>query len=330
MSASKSGGASLTFTYDSEGLRLTKKVGSTTYSYTYAGGKLLRQTWGSNTIDFFYDVNGNPYALKYNGTLYYYITNLQGDVLKIVNTSGTPVVSYSYDPYGKPIATSDTSGVSLGTVNPLRYRGYVYDSESGLYYLQSRYYDPTTCRFINADSYASTGQGILGCNMFAYCNNNPIIYKDSDGLVPNALFDVFPAIYGEGGILKESNPKDSPPDHPDFKEPKKGNKKGKNPNGPGYGWVDSEGNVWVWDPKMHGGPGWIIQEPDGGHSHAYPGGGTRKHTVGTPAKGMLLDFPSSPKNQNANYIPQSVPAMGGVLIMVFLFDVSVSMLNLGK
>ena len=90
----------VTYTYDSDGLRLTKKVGNTTYNYYYAGGKLMRQTGGGNTLDFFYDASGNPYALKYNNTLYYYITNLQGDVLKIVNTSGTPVVSYSYDPYG--------------------------------------------------------------------------------------------------------------------------------------------------------------------------------------------------------------------------------------
>ena len=141
----------------------------------------MRQSWGSNTIDFFYDATGNPYALKYNGTLYYYITNLQGDVVHIVDTSGTPVVSYTYDPYGKPTVTSDTSNVSLGTINPLRYRGYVYDEETGLYYLQSRYYDPTTGRFINADGYASTGQGVLGNNMFAYCLNNPASMIDTNG-----------------------------------------------------------------------------------------------------------------------------------------------------
>ena len=116
--------------------------------------------------------------LKYNGVEYYYITNLQGDVVSIVDpTTGVPAATYEYDPFGKIVsATGD-----LATINPLRYRGYYYDSETGFYYLQSRYYDPTICRFINADSFASTGQGVLGYNMFAYCLNNPISMVDDDG-----------------------------------------------------------------------------------------------------------------------------------------------------
>jgi len=102
-------------------------------------------------------------------------------VLHIVNTSGTPVVSYTYDPYGKPEDPTGTLASTLGAHNPLRYRGYVYDTETGLYYLQSRYYDPEIGRFINADAFASTGQGILGCNMFAYCGNNPINRTDCTG-----------------------------------------------------------------------------------------------------------------------------------------------------
>ena len=176
--ASKSG-TSLSFTYDSDGLRLSKTVNnSTTYNYYYAGGKLMRQTDGTNTLDFFYDASGNPYALKYNGTLYYYITNLQGDVLHIVDTSGTPVVSYTYDPYGKLLTGTDST---LGNLNPLRYRGYVYDTETGLYYLQSRYYDPEIGRFINADAFVSTGQDIIGCNVFVYCSNNPVLLSDPFG-----------------------------------------------------------------------------------------------------------------------------------------------------
>ncbi len=128
-----------------------------------------------------YSAAGYPYALKYTGTLYYYITNLQGDVLHIVNTSGTPVVSYTYDPYGKPLTTTGTEATTLGAHNPLRYRGYVYDTETGLYYLQSRYYDPEIGRFINGDAFASTGQGIIGCNMFAYCGNNPVVFFDPFG-----------------------------------------------------------------------------------------------------------------------------------------------------
>ena len=107
--------------------------------------------------------------MQVNGTTYYYVTNLQGDVMGLVDTSGNSVASYTYDPYGKVL----TATGALAEKNPLRYRGYYYDFESGLYYLQSRYYDPATRRFINADSYASTGQGLIGHNMFAYCNNDP-------------------------------------------------------------------------------------------------------------------------------------------------------------
>lgn len=142
----------------------------------------MRQTGGGNTLDFFYDESGHPYALTHNGTTYYYVTNLQGDVLHIVNNAGTAVVSYTYDPYGKVLSATGT----LAEVNPLRYRGYVYDSETGFYYLQSRYYDPTICRFINADSYVSTGQGFLGHNMFSYCRNNPASRKDTLGTTDEA------------------------------------------------------------------------------------------------------------------------------------------------
>ena len=165
------------FTYDLSGLRTSKTVGNVEHNYLYAGGKLMRESYGSNTLDFFYDANGTPYALKYNGTVYYYVTNLQGDVVRIVDASGNTVASYEYDPYGKVISATGT----LAEVNPIRYRGYYYDNETGLYYLQSRYYDPAIGRFINADCYASTGQGLVGYNMFAYCNNNPVSQLDPDG-----------------------------------------------------------------------------------------------------------------------------------------------------
>lgn len=156
---------------------MSKTVDEVKHSYIYAGGKLLRETYGNTVLDFFYDSNGMPYALKYNGTVYYYITNLQGDVMKLVDASGTVVASYEYDPYGNITSSSG----DMAAINPLRYRGYYYDSDSGLYYLQSRYYDPKVGRFINADSYASTGHGVLGNNMFAYCNNNPASFEDSSG-----------------------------------------------------------------------------------------------------------------------------------------------------
>ena len=122
--------------------------------------------------------NNQPLAMKYNGTLYYYILNAQGDVVRIVNSSRSVVASYTYDPWGKIISSSGT----LADINPLRYCGYYYDSETGFYYLQSRYYDPEIGRFINADSYASTdATGLLSTNMFAYCENDPVNRSDPSG-----------------------------------------------------------------------------------------------------------------------------------------------------
>ena len=146
------GTTNLSFAYDADGIRTTKTIDGVQHTYYYASGKLLREVYGNNTLDFFYDATGNAYALKYNGTVYYYITNLQGDVMQIVNADGAAVATYSYDPYGNVLtATGD-----LAEVNPLRYRGYYYDHETGLYYLQSRYYDPEVGRFLNADAFAST------------------------------------------------------------------------------------------------------------------------------------------------------------------------------
>ena len=161
---------------------------TTDHSYIYAGGKLLRETIteGSTTktLDFTYDNVGMPYSLTYNnGTTtatYYYITNLQGDVMYLVDASGNEVAAYDYDPYGKILSATG----SMAEVNPLRYRGYYYDSETGFYYLQSRYYDPEICRFINADlpEYTVFAAGTLaGANLFAYCQNNPIAFADFNG-----------------------------------------------------------------------------------------------------------------------------------------------------
>ena len=132
-------------------------------------------------------------------THYYYAKNLQGDVVAIYRSDynstsqtyyPTLVASYEYDPWGKVTSVKGSSGaiLSLETypnhiahVNPIRYRGYYYDNETGFYYLQSRYYDPAISRFINADSYGSTGQAFLGTNMFAYCGNNPVNMVDPSG-----------------------------------------------------------------------------------------------------------------------------------------------------
>ena len=139
--------------------------------------------------------------MQINGTTYYYVTNLQGDVMGLVDSSGNTVATYTYVPYGKVL----TATGELAEKNPLRYRGYYYDSETGLYYLQSRYYDPATRRFVNADSYSSTGQGILGINMFAYCLNDPVNHIDSSGKSALLILGVIAAGAIVGGILGAFN-----------------------------------------------------------------------------------------------------------------------------
>mgnify|MGYP003293420819 CR=1 FL=1 len=141
-------------------------------------------TWGSQTMDFIYDENHQPFAMVYKSSAsatpvtYYYILNVQGDVMKLVDRYANAVATYTYDPWGKVLTSSGT----MANLNPLRYRGYFYDSDTGLYYLQSRYYDPETGRFINADTFATTDiDGLLSANMFAYCENNPVMGVDPNG-----------------------------------------------------------------------------------------------------------------------------------------------------
>ena len=144
-------------------------------------------------LDFIYDESGKPLAVRdsHDGgstfATYYYVLNLQGDVVKLIGASGTVYANYQYNAWGELLSVTNASGnvitdySHISHVNPLRYRGYYYDRETGWYYLQSRYYDPVMHRFINADTFASTGQGLLGCNMFAYCNNNPVAFADNEG-----------------------------------------------------------------------------------------------------------------------------------------------------
>ena len=148
-----------------------------------------------------YDAQGRPVSMTYNGNTYFYVLNVQGDVMALLDADGNEVVSYYYNAWGKLLETTASSTgmlYSLALYNPLRYRSYVYDRETGLYYLQSRYYNPTLCRFISADTYLSTGQGVLGYNMFAYCNNNPTQYSDPSGelFVEALLFIGVSAVVG--------------------------------------------------------------------------------------------------------------------------------------
>ena len=163
------------------GIRDSKTVDGVEYNYLTLDGKVVRQTWGNNTLDIIYDNSGLPYAFKYNGGYYIYVLNQQGDVIRIVNSTGATVAEYRYDAWGNVIYSSG----SMAAVNPIRYRGYFYDSETGFYYLQSRYYDPSIGRFINADSLIPSGNcSALSFNLFAYCVNNPVNLNDDGGNWP--------------------------------------------------------------------------------------------------------------------------------------------------
>ena len=177
---------------------------TTEHYYVTQNGKVVRETVVKNgvtrVLDYIYDESGRPSSLIYkNGAeepiTYYYVLNLQGDVMQIVKADGTAVALYAYDPWGKIIGITNGDGTtandtSIAKLNSLRYRGYCGDTETQWYYLQSRYYDPITRRFINADSLASTGQGILGTNMFAYCGNNPVVRVDKNGEGWETVWDI--------------------------------------------------------------------------------------------------------------------------------------------
>jgi len=180
-------------------MRLTKKIGNTNYTYLYEGGLLVQETRGDEIFDYSYDANGSIRMLKHRATesatptYYYYALNSRNDVVGLYNSSGAVYAKYTYDPWGNITSVTNASGTAITDTNniahtqPFRYRSYYYDTDSKFYYLQSRYYDPLTHRFINADGLVSTGTGVLGHNMFAYCNNNPVNYVDITGENAEAL-----------------------------------------------------------------------------------------------------------------------------------------------
>ena len=201
------GGAAVSYTYDANGIRTEKSAGGVTYEYITQSGKLVREkaTKGSKVyvMDFFYDNNGLPFAVNFSSDggasfkTYYYVLNLQGDVVKLVNSSGTTAAQYTYDAWGTVTSilnangneiVNNTSGSAIAFWNPLTYRGYIRDIETGFYYLQSRYYDPVLHRFINADlpEYTTLSSvSTASANLFAYCVNNPVNLHDENGEWPS-------------------------------------------------------------------------------------------------------------------------------------------------
>ena len=180
-------GVTASYLYDESGLRTKKTVGGVVTNYHVIDGRLYGEYTGSHRLLYMFDEAGTRYSFLYNGSTYYYVFNGQGDVIGITDGTGNMLARYTYDAWGKPLTITDGAGTDvsgnaahIANVNPFRYRGYYYDKESGLYYLQSRYYDPVVGRFINADS-SIHSSSLVGMNVFAYCGNSPINYVDPTG-----------------------------------------------------------------------------------------------------------------------------------------------------
>ena len=182
----KKSGTLSQYVYDNDGRRIQKTVGDKVIRFYLDGDKIIAQKEeGGERMDFLYDEKGTPFAFEYQEKMYFYQTNLQGDIIGIVDSKGSQVVVYRYDAWGEVLVSSDASGFGLAQINPLRYRGYYYDQETGLYYLQTRYYDPKVRRFLNADDASvltKDPEQLTEKNLYAYCDDNPVMYRDDAGM----------------------------------------------------------------------------------------------------------------------------------------------------
>ena len=191
----KKSGTLSQYVYDNDGRRIQKTVGDKVIRFYLDGDKIIAQKEeGGERMDFLYDEKGTPFAFEYQEKMYFYQTSLQGDIIGIVDSKGSQVVVYRYDAWGEVLVSSDASGFGLAQINPLRYRGYYYDQETGLYYLQTRYYDPKVRRFLNADDASvltKDPEQLTEKNLYAYCDDNPVMYRDDTG-----MFDIVSGIFG--------------------------------------------------------------------------------------------------------------------------------------
>ena len=211
----KSDGTVIDYTYNANGIRTSKKVNGVLHTYTLDGTKILRETWGDNTLIPLYDNEDSVCGIIHNDIPYYFIKNLQGDIIALVDKDAKTVARYSYDAWGAVTSaityTDLTEDVDIAAINPFRYRGYYYDEEIGLYYLQSRYYDAQVGRFVNCDSPEMIGLSTISdcvknSNLSIYCLNNPTNDSDVVGCISanqianmfsiNTLFALFmPILY---------------------------------------------------------------------------------------------------------------------------------------
>lgn len=176
----------VSYKYNVNGIRTSKIVNGIETKYYLENNHIVFEQKGNDLIYYLYDGN-DILGLEYNGSRYYYMKNLQGDIIGILDSNYTKIVSYEYDSWGKLLSVKDNNNIEItdsthiGLINPFRYRSYYYDTETELYYLNSRYYNPTWGRFLNADGIIGANQDIFGYNLYAYCSNNPIMFSDING-----------------------------------------------------------------------------------------------------------------------------------------------------
>ena len=204
LSKTVNGGVTTTYSYNSDGIRTGKTVGGVAVEYVLNGTQILAEKNGDHIIRYFYDAQGIPVGMTFNGTIYLFEKNNQGDVIAMWTASGAKVASYVYDAWGNIVSESVMSSHKTASDhNPFRYRGYYYDRETGFYYLQSRYYDPATGRFINADDFdviLATPEVLTDKNLYAYCDNNSIMREDGDGEFWNVIIGGF-----VGGVVSAAS-----------------------------------------------------------------------------------------------------------------------------
>ncbi len=221
LSSYSKNGKQISYSYDVDGMRYQKIVknnGTETarYDYVYSDDKLILLTHTANgvanTARFIYDSFGEPRGFILNNSAsYLYLKNGQGDITAIVDENGEILVRYTYNAWGAvefivPFGIDPSVTTVLATVSPFTYRGYFYDFDLGLYYLQSRYYDPEICRFINADStdYLGATGTLLSYNLFAYCENDPVDWIDPSGCYKDYAFTILPRMNDADIVYKIS------------------------------------------------------------------------------------------------------------------------------
>jgi len=184
--------------YNDQGYRIRKELYTCqelietlteTIEYTLLGDSVIYETHGTYQILYTYDYDGTLISFNYDNDDYFYFRNQQGDITHILDTSGNTIVKYRYDAYGNIIDIQDVSqNCSISSVNSYTYRGYRFDSEINMYYLNSRYYNPEIGRFINADGLLGQTGNVQSTNMYAYCANNPVMYLDPSGFFSISQF----------------------------------------------------------------------------------------------------------------------------------------------